>query len=394
MNILIVHNYYRQHGGEDTVVANEKSMLEKFGHKVVLYTRSNMEMDNMGIVSKMKLPFISIFSLKTYNDIKAILRKNYIDVVHVHNTLNLVSPSVYYAARVCKVPVVQTVHNFRFICPGAVLCHNSHICEKCVSGNLLPGIINRCYRNSLVQTLASSMILIVHRIMGIYGKINYIALTEFNKNKLLNLKQIKSERVFIKPNSTEDVNGVNVKFDSREGFVYAGRLEKLKGIHILLNAWERLGENAPKLTICGNGELEERCRQYVTNKHIHNVTFTGRLSHDELNEIISHSKALVFPSIWYEGLPMTIIETFALSVPVIVGDIGNGGALVEDGINGIKYDYDKSEALARVVLRMMKMSEAEYESLCINARKEYESRYTEELNYQELMRIYQTVLND
>ena len=131
-NILIVHNYYQIPGGEDTVVENEKTLLETHGHNVVLYTRSNSELSKMRKVSKLLLPITTIFNPRTYKDIKRFIVENKIDVIHVHNTLNLISPSVYYAARAMKVPVVQTVHNFRLVCPGATLYRDGHICEDCL----------------------------------------------------------------------------------------------------------------------------------------------------------------------------------------------------------------------------------------------------------------------
>ena len=188
-NILIVHNYYQIPGGEDTVVANEKKMLEDHGHKVILYTRNNSELKEMSKFQKLKLPFTTIFNPRTYKDIKRIIRKENIDVVHVHNTLNLVSPAVYYAALSCKLPVVQTVHNFRLLCPGATFYRDGHICEDCVHHGLKCAIKHNCYRGSKAQTLVCVVNTWIHRMTGVYGKINYICLTEFNKQKLLELKQ-------------------------------------------------------------------------------------------------------------------------------------------------------------------------------------------------------------
>ena len=131
-NILIVHNYYQIPGGEDTVVANEKKMLEKHGHKVTLYSRNNAELKKMPRLRKIFLPITTVFNPRTYRDIKKLIKQENIEVVHVHNTLNLVSPAVYYAARRMKVPVVQTIHNFRLLCPGATFYRDGHICEDCV----------------------------------------------------------------------------------------------------------------------------------------------------------------------------------------------------------------------------------------------------------------------
>lgn len=202
--ILQVHNYYQIPGGEDTVVANEKKLLEDHGHTVIQYTRNNSELKSFSKFRKLLLPFTTIFNLRTYRDVKRIIKEEHIDIVHVHNTLNLISPAVYYAALKCRTPVVQTVHNFRLLCPGATFYRDGHICEDCVEHGLSCAIKHSCYRGSKAQTLVCVVNTWIHRMTGVYGKINYICLTEFNKEKLLQLKQIKSEKVFIKPNFTFD----------------------------------------------------------------------------------------------------------------------------------------------------------------------------------------------
>lgn len=202
--ILQVHNYYQIPGGEDTVVANEKKLLEDHGHTVIQYTRNNDELKEFSKIRKLMFPLTTIFNPKTYRDIKRIIKEKHIDIVHVHNTLSLISPAVYYAALKCGVPVVQTIHNFRLLCPGATFYREGRICEDCVKQGLHCAIRHGCYRGSKVQTLVCVVNTWIHRLIGIYGKINYICLTEFNKEKLLQLKQIKADRVFIKPNFTFD----------------------------------------------------------------------------------------------------------------------------------------------------------------------------------------------
>lgn len=211
-NILIVHNYYQIPGGEDTVVINEKRMLEEHGHKVILYSRNNSELKEMSKFRKLFLPITTIFNPRTYKDIKRVIRKYNIDIVHVHNTLHLISPSVYYAALKCKVPVVQTVHNFRLLCPNATFYRDEHVCEDCVKYGLWCAIKHNCYRDSKLQTLVCVISTKFHRIIGIYRKINYICLTEFNKEKLLQLNYSKKKqiidpaKVYIKPNFTFEIS--------------------------------------------------------------------------------------------------------------------------------------------------------------------------------------------
>lgn len=202
--ILVVHNYYQIPGGEDTVVSNEIQLLKDYGHEVVLYSRNNSELKGMNKFQKLFLPWTTVFSLRTFREIRKIIRQKKIDVVHVHNTLNLISPSVYYAAFAEKVPVIQTIHNFRLLCPSAILYRNGNICEDCISKGLMCAVSNACYRGSKLQTLACVITLKIHRLLGTYKKLNYICLTEFNKEKLLELNRkkqiINPQKVFVKPN--------------------------------------------------------------------------------------------------------------------------------------------------------------------------------------------------
>ena len=169
-NILIVHNYYQIPGGEDTVVENEKRMLEEHGHKVILYTRNNAELKRMSKLRKLFLPVTTVFNPKSYKEIKQLIKKENIEVVHVHNTLNLVSPAVYYAAKAMKVPVVQTIHNFSFIVSRCNFYRDGHICEDCVEHGLKCAVKHSCYRGSKAQTLACVLSTWFHRMTGIYGK--------------------------------------------------------------------------------------------------------------------------------------------------------------------------------------------------------------------------------
>lgn len=203
--ILIVHNYYQIPGGEDTVVVNEKKLLEEHGYEVLLYSRNNNELKRMSKLQKLCLPFTTVFSIRTYREVKGIIKQNKIDVVHVHNTLNLISPSVYYAAFSTKIPVIQTIHNFRLLCPGAMFYREGRVCEDCLDKGLKCAVSNKCYRGSKVQTLACVLTLKIHRLLGTYKKLNYICLTEFNKEKLLQLNKGKKQiidpsKVFVKPN--------------------------------------------------------------------------------------------------------------------------------------------------------------------------------------------------
>lgn len=380
--VLIVHNYYQIPGGEDTVVANEKKLLEDHGHEVVLYTRHNSELQTFSGIQKLLLPFSTVFNLKTYREIKALIKKENIDIVHVHNTLNLISPSVYYGAFHCKVPVVQTIHNFRLLCPGATFYRDGQICEDCVQKGLSCAVKHKCYRDSRIQTLACVISTGLHRILGTYGKLNYICLTSFNKEKMLQLKQIKAEKVFVKPNFVEASKEI-IPYENRKNqFVYAGRLDRLKGIEILLKAWELYAPEKEKLLLCGTGPMEDWCREFVESRQLKNVEFKGFVENKVLKKIIGESKALILPTQWYEGFPMTIVESYSVGTPVIASDLGNAGSLVENGKSGLKFRADSEEALCEALRKAAD---------CFHGFDErFIDKYSEESNYEQLRKIYET----
>ncbi|MGN0419545.1 MAG: glycosyltransferase family 4 protein [Acetatifactor sp.] len=381
-NILVVHNYYQIPGGEDTVVANEVKMLEEHGHEVTLYTRKNSEINELPFIKKLLLPFTSIFSLRTYREVKRIIRDKRIDIVHVHNTLTMISPSVYYAALACKVPVVQTIHNFRLICPGATFYREGHICEDCTTKGLRCAIKHGCYRESRMQTFACVVNMLFHRMVGVYGRLNYICLTEFNKEKILNLKQINPQRVFVKPNFVIGQNAFPCREERLDQFVFVGRLEKLKGIDVLLNVWTKLGKEAPKLIVCGSGPLNDWCKRFVGESGC-NVEFRGYVSNEEIRTILSQSKAMILPTQCYEGFPMSIVESFSVGTPVIVPAMGNCGCIVNDNVTGWK--YRSIEELMKCVWR------GRSTSLFDTVRTHFEAQFTESINYELLDHIYSIV---
>ena len=382
-NVLIVHNYYQIPGGEDTVVANEMRMLRENGHKVMLYSRNNLELKSMSKFQKLMMPINTIFNLKTYKEIKQIIRKESIDIVHIHNTLSLISPSVYYAAKTCTVPIVQTIHNFRLLCPGATFYRDGQICEDRVRQGLYCAVKHGCYRNSKFQTLACVISTAIHRMTGIYGKINYICLTEFTRKKLLTQKQIKPERISVKPNVVYDFGGHGKPTDY---FVFVGRLEKIKGIELLVNTFKKMPNI--KLKIIGTGSLNDEIKQKIKSEQINNIELLGFMNRDEVNRVVCGAKALIMCSQWYETFGMVIVEAYSNGVPVIVGNIGNIQELVKPDVTGKLFTYNSEDALANVVLNF---NEEEISLFGRNCYKYYKNNFTPENNYKKLISIYEKI---
>lgn len=395
--ILQVHNFYQIPGGEDVVVRNEKRLLEEHGHKVYTYYRTNKELSERGILGKLLLPFTAVYSFRTVRQVKRLIKENQIDIVHVHNTLTMVSPSVFYAAFQCNVPVVQTLHNFRMLCPAGSFFRNNVICEECVSGGLKCAVRHKCYRNSTLQTIVSAMILKIHRALGTYRKVNFICLTEFNKNKLLesldfenvskNKEVVDASRVYIKPNFTfaEGITPSDSQ-DTEEYFLFAGRVEALKGVDIAIKAFEKIPDKL--LYIAGTGPMMEEMQAYVQEHQIENVKFLGYLQKEAMTERFYHAKAVIMTSQCYEAFAMTIAEAYSYGVPVIAGRVGNMDGMVKEGITGVKFQYDSADDLAE---KVREFETLDIKALKENAREFYQKRLRPEDNYQKLIAIYEDI---
>lgn len=390
--ILQIHNFYQIPGGEDVVVRNEKQLLEEHGHQVFSYYRSNKELNEGGKVRKLLIPFTAVFSIQTYREVRKIIREEHIDIVHVHNTLMMVSPSVFYAAFSSGVPVVQTLHNFRMLCPAGSFFRDNVICEECVEHGMGCAVKHKCYRNSKLQTMVSTAILKIHRFLGTYYKVNFICLTEFNRNKLLSSlnpekKIVDPHRVYIKPNFTFAEGIIPVERQPEEEyFLFAGRVEALKGIDIAIRAFEKLPDE--NLYIAGSGPMLEEMEAYVEEHHMENVKFLGYLQKEEMTEKFYHAKAVIMTSQCYEAFAMTIAEAYSYGVPVIAGRVGNMEGMVKEGVTGVKFTYNSAEDLAKKVEEFNQMDLA---ALKESAREFYEKRLRPEDNYRKLMQIYESI---
>lgn len=394
-NILLVHNKYLLAGGEDTVVCNEKQLLESHGHKVYLYERRNSELDDYSIIQKIRLPFRTIYSLSAAKAIQKLIVDNKIDIVHVHNTLPLISFSVYRTAKRCGCGLVQTIHNFRFLCPNGIMYRGGHVCEECLNG-LSHSIKHACYRGSRLQTTLVVLSLWFHRFFKTFELPDaYITLTGFNKGILESI--IPPNKIVIKPNfnpsASSAANSVNIitKKTSpkrRESYVYVSRLDESKGIFKLLEAFQQMP--SIKLDIIGTGPVEQKVQDYIKDKEMKNVHFLGYLEHDKTLEYIYHAKALLFPTQWYEGFPMTIAESFSLGTPVIGSNIGNVAWIVESGKTGLLFQPDSVNDLIQKVSDFNRdnFDFEKMENACLSA---FNNKYSAELNYRMLYNIYKKI---
>jgi glycosyltransferase involved in cell wall biosynthesis len=374
MRILIAHNAYQHRGGEDMVVESEITLLRAHGHEVAEYRRHNDEITGM---SRVALFGQTVWSSRTEVDIEKYVADFRPEVIHVHNTLPLISPSLYYAAGKARVPVIQTLHNFRMLCPQAMFLRDGKVCEDCLGNLPWRGVVRGCYRDSKAQSAVIAGMLVTHRVLGTYrNKITrYIALNEFCRKKFIE-GGLSSEQISVKPNFAD----IPVSDDvTRHGGLFVGRLSAEKGISILAGAMRQL----PKcdLKIIGSGSEEA-----VFNL-LGNTQKLGFLPRDKIFSHMRSSAYLLMPSICYENFPLTLVEAFACGLPVIASRLGSMAELIEDGKTGLLFDSGSAEDLAK------KIAWAEANSLAIgemgrNARREYEEKYTPSKNHDQLMQIY------
>jgi glycosyltransferase involved in cell wall biosynthesis len=388
MKILLVHNSYQHAGGEDAVFRQEKELLQRSGHQVITYERSNFEVNTYQGPSKLKLAKNVIWNSRTRREFAHLLRREKPDLVHMHNTFMVISPSVYYACHEADVPIVQTLHNYRFLCPAANFFRDGHRCEECLDHSLLRSIEHACYRESSFASAIVASMLKVHRVIGTYGKRidRYIALSEFSRQRFI-AGGLPADKISTKPNFIDPDPGA--RSSDGEYALFVGRLSPEKGLNTLLDAWSRV-PNVP-LKIVGEGPMFHELRAQVERRKLSNVHLAGKLLRQEALDAIRGARFLVLPSECYENFPMTIVEAFACGTPVICSRFGAMQELVTDQQTGLHFTLASGEDLAAKV-DWAWQHRSQMGQMGKQARSEYEAKYTAERNYLLLMEIYRNAL--
>jgi glycosyltransferase involved in cell wall biosynthesis len=390
MRVLILHNRYREKGGEDSVALAEAALLRTHGIEVFEFEVGNAP-TNSYADGALRLGIEASWSRRSYNKILEICRRYRPDVAHVHNFWMQLSPSVHAACHESGAATVQTLHNFRLLCTNALLLRNGWPCEDCLGKVPWRGLMHRCYRDSFLASAAVAKMIVSNRIRGTWERDvdAFIALSEFSRWKLI-AGHLPAGRLFVKPNFIRDLGPAPSPPSASNVVLYAGRLSKEKGLHTLLSAWTRaeLGTRG-QLVIAGDGpERQALERQGAAQKlSSSNVIFTGWLDSGQVRTWLERARVLVLPSLWYEAFPMIILEAFCCGRPVVVSDIGSLGEIVQHEREGLKFDPGNEAVLGDTLKRVL-TGDALADRLGANARAAYLTKYTPERNYEMLMRIY------
>jgi glycosyltransferase involved in cell wall biosynthesis len=388
--VLIVHNFYRSPGGEDVVMHQESALLREAGHEVVHYLRYNADIDRMTLSQKAVFPKSVIWSVKSVRNLRTIIERRRPDVVHVHNTFPLVSPSIYHYFQRINLPVVQTLHNYRLLCAKAMFYREGSVCEKCL-GRLIPypGILHKCYHESFLESTNVAAMMTAHRLLGTWeNKVDiYIALTNFSREKFIEAG-IPKDKIVVKSNFVQVDHGY--PSDLGEFALYVGRISEEKGTRTLLSAWKEIVDIP--LKIVGDGPLTREVKLFVEDNKSCKVEYLGPRDREEVFSLMKQARFLLFPSEWYETFGMVVIEAFSCGLPVIASRLGAMQEIVQDGTTGLLFTPGDSHDLA-ITIKSLWYGHDVLLKMRKNARKEYESKYTAQRNYVMLKDIYQQAIS-
>jgi len=388
LRILQVHNHYSPGwGGEETVVEHEARLLRERGHVVDKFTTSTSALKNGSSLRQMLAVPSFLWSRRSYKEVGQTIAKFRPDVVHVHNTFPKLSPSVFWASHRAGVPVVQTLHNFRYLCANGLLLREGRRCEKCVGRLPWAALRYRCYANSLARTAALATLNTLHWKLGTYRRAVdvYIALNDFTREIFIR-GDLPCDKVVVKPNFVPVSElGLGAR---KPQVVFAGGISRSKGVHLLLEAWgiASLQVEGFNLLLIGDGpdrkELEQRYGQ------LPRVTWCGRLSQSDVLEHMAASRILVFPSLAYENCPMVLLEAMSVATPVVAANHSGLQTIVRHQREGLLFEACDPQALAAALQDALLADNSTWSGWSRAARRAQVERYSEDANYDQLIAIY------
>ena len=400
MKILLVHNRYSSAapGGEDVVVDAERRLLETAGHPVIVYERSLDELEQASPLDLARTTWEMQGSRRTRRELDALIARERPDLAHVHNVFPLISPSAYEACAAARLPVVQTVHNYRLSCAAATHYRAGEVCESCSGAAAWPAIRHGCFRRSrLASVPVAWMQRSLHRSQILQRSVTrFLALTEFARDRLIKLGFLAGQVVvrenFIALPTREHIAPelpvTQATYAGAPYAVFAGRLSEEKGILTLLDAWQ--GMTGLPLVVLGDGRLRERCQRFVAERGI-TVEFLGNRPRAEALRIVGAASMQIVPSRWFEGMPLVILEAWALGVPVIASRLGGMAEMIGDDVRGLGFAPGDAVQL-RQRINQLRQSPELATKLSAAGQARYQARHTPQRGLESLLEQYRQVL--
>ncbi len=379
--ILLIHNKYLQSGGEDTVVKSELDALLHSRYMVYYKEYSNHSFEKRSF-SSVFLPISLFFNFKSFFDVFALVKKHRIAVVHVHNFFYNASPAVFWGAKLAGAKTVMTLHNYRLFCLNHLFFREGQACFECHnSKSFKKGISYKCFKSSTLFSRALAWATLFHRKIGTWRhKVDTFVIINPFAHRLLQDIEVAAEKIVFKPNFLKDQGFKN--YNNRENFyLFAGRLEEEKGIRHLALAFARMPH---PLLVAGEGSLAS----LVSNHPSVNLEYRGLLPGAEIKRLLFNCKALIFPSLCLEGMPMTILEAMGAGAIVIAARSASTERLVKDGETGFLYEGGNIEALIKVIDTFEALNVEALNRMSANARNRFLQEYTETWHLKAMEEIY------
>lgn len=381
----MVHNYYQQPGGEDQSFLAEAGLLSAFGHDVTRHTVHSNEVKALGVA---RTAIYTIWNPSSFQQITELIKENQIQVVHFQNTFPLISPAAYYAARSAGAIVIQALRNYRMTCVNGLLYRDGNVCELCVGRFApTPGILHRCYRNSVAGSAVVAGMVSAHKLIGTYRRRVdlFVATSAFVKQKYVEAG-IEAAQIVVKPNVVAPDPGAGM---GTGGYaLYVGRLTDEKGVRTLLRTWES-GRLPFPLKIVGEGPLGPEVKRAAERNA--DIEYLGLRSLAETYELMGDASVLVVPSEWHEPFGRVVIEAFAKGTPVVAAKMGGLTELISAGQTGELFNAGDSTDLVEKVLTLTASPE-HLARLRQNCRQAYLDAYAPERNHELLMAIYREAI--
>jgi len=405
MKILAVNKFYYVKGGAESYFFSLNNLLEQNGHEIIpfsmkdkknLYSKyeeyfiNNVNYTNMGLKTKIINTVKIIYSFEAAKKIKNIIRDTSPVLAHLHIFQHQMSPSIIFSIRKAKIPIVNTVHDLKVICPNYKMLNSNGICEECKGQKYFNCLVNSCTKGSKLYSAINMFEAYLHKYLKSYSYVDkFICPSEFYRRKFIEFGVLESKLEYI-PNFV-DVKQFHPCYESQDYFVYVGRLSEEKGIKTLIRSMKDV--KSSKLYIIGTGPIEGELKNQVNNLNLKNVEFLGFKTGNELENAIKNSKFTIIPSEWYENCPMSVIEAMAYGKAVIGSDLGGIPELIEDGITGLIFKAGDNEELAKKINYMLDNYKV-CKEMGVKGRARAESVYDKGIHYEKVNEVYKTLLKN
>ena len=404
LRVLSVNKFHYITGGADRCYLEWADLLERRGHAAIPFAMqhernqptpySKYFVDEVDFFNSRMRDFPAmamrvLYSVQARKRIEALIRQTQPDVAHLHNVAHQLSPSILHSLKKHRIPVVQTAHDYKFGCPAYKFYTEGKVCERCKGRRYYNVLLHRCNRGSLAASALNCVETYFHELIGIYDNVDsFISPSNFLRQKMIEYG-VAPERVVWIPNFIA-LDQYRPEYTHGDYFLFCGRLLDIKGVRTLMAAMEFIKD--PHLYVVGDGELRPELESYASERGIHNVSFLGYRSGEELKSIIAKSMFSVIPSEWYENLPYAVLESFALGTPVVAANIGGIPELIEEGVDGVLFNPGDVDDLVDKMQSLLTQRQSLPE-MGRQARTKIEQQYNAEAHYQSVMSLYHRLLD-